>query len=161
MQLAAIIVLTFRELWAKKIVIGLFVISTLVWVMLAFALNLDIVEGSLAGLRIFGQEPLERESLPARGIDLARFRIGDIWIILVQPTRDDSPVMDFLDEHGEGFFHIAYQVDDVEAKAQSLSDAGIQLAGGTRHGVEGWKLQDLDMAATLGVMTQLVEPDDG
>ena len=58
MQLAAIIVLTFRELWAKKIVIGLFIISTLVWVMLAFALNLDIVEGSLAGLRIFGQEPM-------------------------------------------------------------------------------------------------------
>ena len=56
MQLAAIILLTFRELWAKKIVIGLFIISTLVWMMLAFALNLDIVEGSLAGLRIFGQD---------------------------------------------------------------------------------------------------------
>ena len=62
MQLAAIIVLTFRELWAKKIVIGLFVIATLVWTMLAFALNLDIVEGSLAGLRIFGQEATPSET---------------------------------------------------------------------------------------------------
>lgn len=56
MQLAAIVLLTFRELWAKKIVIGLLIISTLIWVMLTFALNLDIVEGSLAGLRIFGEE---------------------------------------------------------------------------------------------------------
>ena len=39
MQLAAIVLLTFRELWAKKIVIGLFIISTLIWVMLAFALK--------------------------------------------------------------------------------------------------------------------------
>lgn len=55
-ELAAIIKLTFRELWARKIVVGLFIVATLVWVMLAFALNLDIVEGSLAGIRIFGQE---------------------------------------------------------------------------------------------------------
>ena len=62
MQLAAIVLLTFRELWAKKIVIGLFIISTLIWLMLTFALNLDIVEGSLAGIRLFGQDatPSER-----------------------------------------------------------------------------------------------------
>lgn len=51
-----ILLLTLRELTAKKITLGLFLVSTLVWVMLAFALNLDIVDGSLAGVRIFGQE---------------------------------------------------------------------------------------------------------
>lgn len=56
MKIVAILLLTFREMWAKKIVIGLFAVCTFVWVMLAFALNLDIVEGSLAGIRIFGQE---------------------------------------------------------------------------------------------------------
>ena len=56
MQLFAILLLTFRDLKAKKITLGLIVICTLVWVMLAFALNLDIVEGSLAGMRIFGNE---------------------------------------------------------------------------------------------------------
>ena len=61
MQTYAILLLTFRELWAKKITIGLLVICTLVWVMLAFALNLDIVEGSLAGMRIFGAEATPTE----------------------------------------------------------------------------------------------------
>ena len=55
MQFVGILLLTFRELWARKITVGLFVISTLAWVILAFALNLDIVDGALAGLRIFGQ----------------------------------------------------------------------------------------------------------
>lgn len=51
-----VILLTLRELTAKKVTLGLFIVSTLVWVMLSFALNLDIVDGSLAGLRIFGQD---------------------------------------------------------------------------------------------------------
>ncbi len=55
MQLRAILLLTFRELWARKVTLGLLLVSTFVWVMLAFALNLDIVDGSLAGARIFGE----------------------------------------------------------------------------------------------------------
>ncbi len=57
-----IVLLTLRELRSKFIIVGLFGVATFVWVMLTFALNLDIVDGTLAGLRIFGQEePLERE----------------------------------------------------------------------------------------------------
>jgi ABC-type transport system involved in multi-copper enzyme maturation permease subunit len=50
------ILLTFREVWAKKITLGLFVVCTVLWLLMTFALNLDIVEGSLAGVRIFGKE---------------------------------------------------------------------------------------------------------
>jgi ABC-type transport system involved in multi-copper enzyme maturation permease subunit len=55
-QLLGIVLLTARELWAKKVVLGLVVVSTLVIVMTAFALNLEVVDGTLAGLRIFGAE---------------------------------------------------------------------------------------------------------
>jgi len=54
--LYGLLLLTFRELWAKKIVLGLFVISSLVLIAVAFALNLDVVEGSLEGIRLFGQQ---------------------------------------------------------------------------------------------------------
>lgn len=54
--LYGLLYLTFRELWAKKIVLGLFVISSLVLLVITFALNLNVVEGSLEGLRLFGQE---------------------------------------------------------------------------------------------------------
>jgi len=53
--LYGLLLLTFRELWAKKIVLGLFVISSLVLLVVTFALNLDVVEGSLEGIRLFGQ----------------------------------------------------------------------------------------------------------
>ncbi|WP_412067470.1 ABC transporter permease subunit [Rubrivirga sp. IMCC43871] len=51
--------LTLRELRARKVVVGLFVVATLVWVSLAFALQLDVVDGSLAGARLFGQETVD------------------------------------------------------------------------------------------------------
>ncbi len=108
---------------------------------------------------ILGREPLERESLPDRGIELARFEVGETWLILVQPVRDDSPVAEFLRRHGEGFFHIAYEVDDAEAKGRALAEQGIGVVNEVpRRGVEGWKLVDLEIEDTLGVMTQIVEP---
>ncbi len=57
-----ILLLTLRELRSKFIIVGLFGVATFVWVMLTFALNLDIVDGALAGMKIFGQETaLEHE----------------------------------------------------------------------------------------------------
>lgn len=65
----ASILLTFRELWAMKITLGLFIVTSLAWLMLSFTLNLDVVEGSIAAIRILGIEsnPLERVRDPETG----------------------------------------------------------------------------------------------
>ena len=54
--MTGLFLLTLRELRARKVVVGLFVVATVVWVALAFALQLDVVDGSLAGARLFGEE---------------------------------------------------------------------------------------------------------
>ena len=110
--------------------------------------------------QILGRNPRTRERLEYRGVELARFEVGKLWIILVQPIRDDSPVKAFLDQHGEGFFHIAYKVKDVVAEAQRIKGSGVRLVNEEpRPGVEGWKLIDLAMEDTAGVLTQLIEED--
>jgi len=108
--------------------------------------------------KVLGVDPSPRESLPGRGIDLARFRIGETWLILVQPTQPESPVMRFLEDHGEGFFHMAIEVDDVESSSRNLRAQGVRLCNDTpRIGVEGWRLVDVEMDETFGAMVQLVE----
>ena len=108
--------------------------------------------------KVLGIEPHARESLPSRGIDLVRFRVGETWLILVQPTRDDSPVAAFLDEHGEGFFHMAIEVDDIEQRVDELRDGGVALSNEEpRIGVDGWRLVDIELAETMGAMIQIVE----
>ena len=54
--MTGLFVLTLRELRARKVVAGLFAVTTLVWVVLALALQLDVVDGSLAGARVLGRE---------------------------------------------------------------------------------------------------------
>ena len=54
LPLTGSLLLTFRELWAMKITQGIVLVSTLAWILLSFAMNLDVVEGSLAAVRIFG-----------------------------------------------------------------------------------------------------------
>lgn len=62
--MTGVAILTLRELTARKVVLGLFVVATLVWGTLALALQIDVVDGALQGLRLFGQSPevrVERE----------------------------------------------------------------------------------------------------
>ena len=111
--------------------------------------------------RILGVEPRDRGRLENRNVELVRFELDNVWIVLVQPLGDHGPVKQFLDEHGEGFFHIGLQVDDVSAEAARLEHEGIKLVNRRpRRGVEGWQLIDLDMDETFGVYLQLVQ-DDG
>lgn len=58
-----VLLLTLRELRAKKIILGLFGVATLVWVVLALALRLDVIEGSLAGVRMFGDEVVNESEI--------------------------------------------------------------------------------------------------
>ena len=91
--------LTFRELWAKKVVIGLFIIGSLALLVVSFALNLDVVEGSLASIRLFGAEAQTSLSLEDivfavqslvagatywLGILLALFASGPLFTTLVE-----------------------------------------------------------------------------
>ncbi|MEZ4700884.1 MAG: ABC transporter permease subunit [Rhodothermales bacterium] len=50
-----VFLLTLKELIARKVTIGLFIVITVIWGVLSLALQMDVVEGSLAGLRIMGQ----------------------------------------------------------------------------------------------------------
>jgi ABC-2 type transport system permease protein len=52
----ALIVDTFREAFARKIFWGLFVLSTLMILFFLFVLNIDIVEGAMATVTLFGQK---------------------------------------------------------------------------------------------------------
>jgi ABC-type transport system involved in multi-copper enzyme maturation permease subunit len=73
--LYGLFLLTARELWAKKIVLGLFVVSSLVLLAITFALNLEVVEGSLEGLRLFGEDASFSDEKTGAGSQLSLTRV--------------------------------------------------------------------------------------
>jgi methylmalonyl-CoA/ethylmalonyl-CoA epimerase len=110
----------------------------------------------------FGAEPGEPEVVEDQGIVAAMFRVGESTIELVQPTRPDSPVGKFLAKRGEGFHHVAFQVDDLCGALAELKENGVELIDEEpRWGVGGTRMAFVHPKSAFGVLTELVELPDG
>ncbi|WP_165954402.1 VOC family protein [Seongchinamella unica] len=96
--------------------------------------------------------------LPERGVRTARFRAGESWIVLVQPTDPDSVPGQQLAAHGEGLFLLSLGVDSLaSARETVLAGGGAFTQDKPRTGLEGWQVLDLDPALFSGALLQLTE----
>ena len=106
----------------------------------------------------FGVALGEPEEVQEQGIIAAMFDVGESKIELVQPTSPDSPVGKFLARRGEGFHHVAFQVDDLEEALRSLKERGVELIDNApRTGAGGTRMAFLHPKDAHGVLTELVE----
>jgi len=110
----------------------------------------------------FGAEPGEPEVVEEQGIVATMFAVGESKIELVQPTRPDSPVGKFLAKRGEGFHHVAYQVDDLREALAALKRNGVELIDEEpRRGAGGTSMAFVHPGSAFGVLTELVELPGG
>ena len=118
----------------------------------------DIEAASRFYVETFGVEPTAPEVVEGEGVIVAMFRVGESMIELMQPTRPDSPVGRFLKRSGEGFHHVAYQVEDLEAILEKLRGNGVELVDEEpRVGVGGTRVVFIHPKGAFGVLTELVE----
>ncbi len=110
----------------------------------------------------FGAEPGEPEVVEEQGIVAAMFRVGESSIELLQPTRPDSPVGRFLATRGEGFHHVAFQVEDLTEALAELKRNGVELIDEQpKWGAGGALVAFVHPKSAFGVLTELVELPDG
>jgi methylmalonyl-CoA/ethylmalonyl-CoA epimerase len=106
----------------------------------------------------FGATPGEPEVVEEQGIIATTFRVGESSIELVQPMRQDSPVSKFLAKRGEGFHHVAFEVDDLKVALAELKRNGVELIDEEpRSGAGGMKIAFVHPDGAFGVLTELVE----
>ncbi len=104
--------------------------------------------------QILNMAVTSRDHLYERGVDIARFKLGDTWIILVQPTRPDTEPARYLEANGEGFFLMSLEVDSLEDEVNRLGPEMFQ--GSERSGLDDWQVIDLNPDRTYGAQLQLV-----
>ncbi len=121
----------------------------------------DLEEASSRYRSIFGVEPGKIEFLPERGAKVVRFQLDNVWIILVQPTDPGGMPARHLASEGEGFFLMSFEVDDIESASALIKKQGGRILDKTpRHGLDDWKVVDIDPRDTFGVRLQLVESSE-
>ncbi len=102
-------------------------------------------------------DSFEVADLPGRGVRTARFRAGESWVVLVQPTDAEGAPAQHLARHGEGLFLLSFGVDSLGRAMEHLAKEGGLAPSPPRRGLEGWRVADLDPAAFAGAVLQLTE----
>lgn len=81
---------------------------------------------------------------------------------ILAPDGPDSPIAKFLDRSGPGMHHIAYRVDDVEAAAAGLREAGLHvLYDSARTGTAASLINFVHPRDNGGVLLEIVQRAEG
>jgi methylmalonyl-CoA epimerase len=109
---------------------------------------------------VFGLESSEPIIAGDGTIRVSMVRVGYTLIELLQPVGSEGVMAKFLEKRGEGFHHICYEVDDMNAEISSIKAAGLEVLGDPKPGAEGMSVF-LHPKGTHGVLVELVEKKQG
>jgi methylmalonyl-CoA epimerase len=91
------------------------------------------------------------------GLLAAFIHQGETAIELLQPLHADTTIGRFIERYGEGIHHMAFTVEDTDAKAKELEALGIPIIVGPREGIGG-RIAFTHPSATHGVLIEIVKP---
>jgi methylmalonyl-CoA/ethylmalonyl-CoA epimerase len=99
------------------------------------------------------------EEVPDQRVRVGFFRINEVRLELLEPTEPGSPVAAFLDKRGEGLHHVAFTVEDLEARIAELKQSGLRMIDEVpRPGAHHMRIAFVHPKSTFGVLTELCEP---
>lgn len=124
----------------------------------------DLDEAKAFYARAFGLAVVHEEVNEEQGVREAMLAVGDSGscIQLLAPLTPESTIAKFLDRSGPGIQQVAYGVDDVEATAAALREAGVRMLYETaKRGTAGSKVNFCHPKDCGGVLVELVEAAPG
>lgn len=108
--------------------------------------------------RAFGLTVSRRERIESDGVEEAMLDVGGVWIQLLSPTREDSPIARFLARSGPGLHHLGFGVSSVSDALDHLRDEQVRLIDeAPRPGGGGHTIAFVHPKGTDGVLVELVE----
>jgi methylmalonyl-CoA/ethylmalonyl-CoA epimerase len=107
--------------------------------------------------------PVEhRETVEQQGVEAVLMGVGDSHVELLRPLGPDTAVGRFLERSGPGLHHVAYGTEDIESALEAARSAGLALIDESpRTGIRGSRVAFVHPKSTGGVLTELVEAQEG
>jgi methylmalonyl-CoA/ethylmalonyl-CoA epimerase len=88
---------------------------------------------------------------------LAFFDMGSLQLELIEPDQNPSTWRESLDQNGEGFHHIAFEIKGMKEKVSLLEQGGMPLMQKGEY--TGGRYAYLDSFKNLKVLIELLEND--
>jgi len=95
---------------------------------------------------------------PEQGnLKLAFIDLGPIQLEIMQPFGGKSAWQEYLDDHGEGIHHLAFRVEDAEAKIPEMEAAGFNLVQKGDFGSGCYAYFENEEKKGLGFMLEILQ----
>ncbi|HEV7381979.1 MAG TPA: methylmalonyl-CoA epimerase [Dyadobacter sp.] len=108
--------------------------------------------------RLFNVQPYKREIVSSESVSTSFFQINQTKIELLEATDADSVIARFIEKKGEGFHHIAYEVDDIFSEIERLKNEGfIFLNDIPKNGADNKLVCFLHPKTTNGLLIELCQ----
>lgn len=106
---------------------------------------------------LFGKSYKE-EIVESEFVRTVFIRVGDSKIELLEATDERSAIAKFLQKNREGFHHVAFEVDDIDAELKRLKEEGFELIHeAPKDGADNKRIAFLHPRSTKGLLVELCQ----
>lgn len=106
---------------------------------------------------LFGKSYKE-EIVESEFVRTVFIRVGESKIELLEATDERSAIAKFLQKNREGFHHVAFEVDDIDAELKRLKEEGFELIHeAPKDGADNKRIAFLHPRSTKGLLVELCQ----
>ncbi|MFM7668764.1 MAG: methylmalonyl-CoA epimerase [Bacteroidota bacterium] len=107
---------------------------------------------------LLGQNCYKIETVESEFVKTAFIQVGESKIELLEATHPDSPIAKFLEKKGQGFHHVAFDVENIDTEIERLVNMGFDLIHKTpKDGADNKRIAFLHPKSTNGLLVELCE----
>ena len=102
------------------------------------------------------------EDFPKYNTKIAMYPIEETYLEVLESNDPKTETSRWIDEHGEGLFHICLEVEDIDTALTELMEKGVKLIDEVpRIGHGGARIAFLDPESTGDLLIELAEISSG
>jgi methylmalonyl-CoA/ethylmalonyl-CoA epimerase len=118
----------------------------------------NINESNLLFEKLLGVPAYKEEYVESENVKTSFFKTGINKIELLEATSEDSPIAKFIEKKGEGFHHIAFDVEDIVTEINRLKKEGFAILNEIpKKGADNKLVVFLHPKGTNGVLIELCQ----
>lgn len=98
------------------------------------------------------------ETVESEGVRIAFLSVGNTRLELLEPIHEQSPVFKFLQTHGEGIHHLAFETENIGQALDTLSQQDCRMIGNPKSGADDMLISFIHPKSAHGVLVELCQP---
>lgn len=119
----------------------------------------DLEEASKIYASLLNKKPDKTENITSENVLISFFKTATAKIELIQATKENNSISNFIAKNGEGMHHIAFEVEDIYAEIKRLEKEGFSVVDSTpKKGADNKLVVFLHPKSSNGVLIELCQP---